>query len=203
LLLALAARFPNSTQPSAKVAWEKSSSGTEVRGKTLGLIGLGRIGSEVASRAEAFDMRVLAYDPYISESAAKECRWISFRSISSMPKATSSLCTPLSVPQTTNMINAASIAKMKKGARIVNAARGELNQRSRLGRGLKSGRLGGAGPWTSLSKNRRKNSPLIGLPNVVGTPHIAAPRKKHKKKSARKSPCKSAITWPKASFETL
>src|SRR6267378_8136018 len=72
LLLALARQVPRLDAALREGRWEKSSSGTEVRGKTLGLIGLGRIGSEVASRAEAFDMRVLAFDPYISESAAKE-----------------------------------------------------------------------------------------------------------------------------------
>src|ERR1700756_3435363 len=72
LLLALARQVPKLDAALREGRGEKSSSGTEVRGKTLGLIGLGRIGSEVASRAEAFDMRVLAYDPYISESATKE-----------------------------------------------------------------------------------------------------------------------------------
>src|SRR3989441_11608141 len=72
LLLALARQVPKLDSALREGRWEKSSSGTEVRGKTLGLIGLGRIGSEVASRAEAFDMRVVAYDPYISEAAAKE-----------------------------------------------------------------------------------------------------------------------------------
>src|SRR6267378_7336013 len=72
LLLALARQVPKLDSALREGRWEKSSSGTEVRGKTLGLIGLGRLGSEVASRAEAFDMKILAYDPYISESAAKE-----------------------------------------------------------------------------------------------------------------------------------
>src|SRR5271163_3817700 len=72
LLLALVRQLPQFDAAMREGRWEKSSSGAEVRGKTLGLIGLGRIGSEVASRAEAFDMRVLAYDPFISEAAAKE-----------------------------------------------------------------------------------------------------------------------------------
>src|SRR3989442_6284841 len=72
LLLALARQGPKVDAALREGRWEKSSSGTEVRGKTLGLIGLGRIGGEVARRAEAFDMKILAYDPYISEAAAKE-----------------------------------------------------------------------------------------------------------------------------------
>src|SRR6267154_4023674 len=72
LLLALARQLPRFDAAMREGRWEKSSSGAEVRGKTLGLVGLGRIGSEVASRAEAFDMRVVAYDPFISEAAARE-----------------------------------------------------------------------------------------------------------------------------------
>src|ERR1700676_909122 len=72
LLLALVRQLPRFDAAMREGRWEKSSSGAEVRGKTLGLTGLGRIGSEVASRAAAFDMRVIAYDPYISEAAAKE-----------------------------------------------------------------------------------------------------------------------------------
>src|SRR6202795_5111577 len=72
LLLALVREVPKFDAAMRDGRWEKSSSGAEVRGKTIGLIGLGRIGSEVASRAAAFDMRVIAYDPYISEAAAKE-----------------------------------------------------------------------------------------------------------------------------------
>src|SRR5881394_3892749 len=72
LLLSLARQVPKLDSALREGRWEKSSSGTEVRGKTLGLIGLGRIGSEVARRAEAFDMKVIAYDPYISEATAKE-----------------------------------------------------------------------------------------------------------------------------------
>src|SRR5262249_25977431 len=72
LMLALARQVPKLDTALREGRWEKSSSGTEVRGKTLGLVGLGRIGSAVAERAEAFDMRVIAYDPYISEAAAKE-----------------------------------------------------------------------------------------------------------------------------------
>jgi len=120
--------------------WEKSSSGAEVRGKTLGLVGLGRIGSEVASRAEAFDMRVVAYDPFISEAAAREL------SVELVPLDQLlaecdfiSLHTAVS-PQTRDMINAASIAKMKKGVRIVNAARGELINEADLARPSRAAR---------------------------------------------------------------
>ena len=172
LLLALARQVPKLDAALREGRWEKSSSGTEVRGKTLGLIGLGRIGSEVASRAEAFDMRVIAYDPYISESAAKELQ-VELVPLDKLYAESDfiSLHTALS-PATTNMISAASIAKMKKGARIVNAARGELINEADLAEALKSGRLGGAA-LDVFVEEPPKNSPLIGLPNVIGTPHIA------------------------------
>jgi D-3-phosphoglycerate dehydrogenase len=172
LLLALARQVPRLDAALREGRWEKSSSGTEVRGKTLGLIGLGRIGSEVASRAEAFDMRVIAYDPYISEAAAKELQ-VELVPLDRLYAESDfiSLHTALS-PATTNMINAVSIEKMKKGARIVNAARGELIDEGALAEALKSGRLGGAA-LDVFVEEPPKNSPLIGLPNVIGTPHIA------------------------------
>jgi D-3-phosphoglycerate dehydrogenase len=173
LLLALARQVPRLDKAIHEGRWEKSSAaGTEVRGKTLGLIGLGRIGSEVAVRAEAFDMRVLAYDPYISEAAAREV------SVDLVPLeklfAESdfvSLHTALS-PATQNLINADSIAKMKTGARLINAARGELIDEAALAQALKSGKLAGAA-LDVFVEEPPKNSPLVGLPNVIATPHVA------------------------------
>ena len=152
--------------------WEKSSSGAEVRGKTLGLIGLGRIGSEVALRANAFDMRVLAFDPYISEAAARELS-VELVPLEKLLAESDfiSLHTAVS-PQTKNMINADSIAKMKKGVRIVNAARGELINEADLAAAIKSGQVAGAA-LDVFAEEPPKNSPLIGLPNVMCTPHVA------------------------------
>jgi D-3-phosphoglycerate dehydrogenase len=127
LLLALARQVPRLDKAMHEGKWEKSSAaGTEVRGKTLGLIGLGRIGSEVAIRADAFDMRVLGYDPYISEAAAREVQ-VELVPLEKLLAESDfvSLHTALS-PATQNLINAERLAKMKKGARIINAARGEL-----------------------------------------------------------------------------
>src|SRR6266568_3546571 len=144
LLLALARQVPRVDAALREGRWEKSSSGTEVRGKTLGLIGLGRIGGEVARRAEAFDMRVVAYDPYISEAAAKEFQ-VELVTLERLLAESDfiSMHTALS-PATQKMINAESIQKMKKTARIVNAARGELIDEAALAAALKSGRLAGA-----------------------------------------------------------
>jgi D-3-phosphoglycerate dehydrogenase len=173
LMLSLARQVPRLDKAFHEGKWEKSSAaGTEVRGKTLGLIGLGRIGTEVAIRAEAFDMRVLGYDPYISEAAAREVS-VELVPLDQLLAESDfvSLHTALS-PATQNLINAESIAKMKKGAFIINAARGELIDEGALAAALKSGHLAGAGLDVFVVEPP-KDSPLAGLANVIGTPHIA------------------------------
>jgi len=172
LLLALVRQLPKFDASMREGRWEKSSSGAEVRGKTLGLIGLGRIGSEVALRAEAFDMRVLAFDPFISEAAARELS-VDLVSLEQLLAESDfiSLHTAV-VPQTQNMINAQSIAKMKKGVRIINAARGELINEADLAAAIKEGHVAGAA-LDVFAEEPPKNCPLIGLPNVITTPHVA------------------------------
>ena len=173
LLLALARQVPRLDKAIHEGRWEKSSAaGTEVRGKTLGLIGLGRIGSEVAVRAEAFDMRVLGYDPYISEAAAREVQ-VELVPLEKLLAESDfvSLHTALS-PSTQNLINATTLAQMKKGARLINAARGELVDEAAVAEALKNGHLAGAAVDVFVEEPP-KNSPLIGLPNVIATPHVA------------------------------
>lgn len=173
LLLSLARQVPRLDKAMHEGRWEKSSAaGTELRGKTLGLIGLGRIGSEVALRADAFDMRVLGYDPYISEAAAKEIQ-VELAPLEKLLAESDfvSLHTALS-PATQNLISTKTIALMKKGARLVNAARGELVDEPALAEALKSGKLAGAA-LDVFAQEPPKNSPLIGLPNVIATPHVA------------------------------
>src|SRR5580693_6500805 len=173
LLLALARQVPRLDKAMHEGKWEKSSAaGTEVRGKTLGLIGLGRIGSEVAIRADAFDMRVLGYDPYISEAAAREVQ-VELVPLDKLLAESDfvSLHTALS-PATQNLINAETLAKMKKGARIVNAARGELIDEAALAGALKSGQLAGAALDVFVHEPP-KDSPLLGMANVIATPHVA------------------------------
>src|SRR6201997_3576960 len=173
LLLALARQVPKLDKAMHEGKWEKSSAaGTEVRGKTLGLVGLGRIGSEVAVRAEAFDMKVLGYDPYISEAAAREVQ-VELVPLERLLAESDfvSLHTALS-PATQNMINSRTLAQMKKGARLINAARGELIDEGALAEALKSGKLAGAA-LDVFVEEPPKNSPLVGLPNVICTPHIA------------------------------
>src|SRR2546428_317451 len=173
LLLSLARQVPRLDKAIHEGRWEKSSAaGTEVRGKTLGLIGLGRIGSEVAVRAGAFDMRVLAYDPFISEAAAREMS-VELVALDKLLAESDfvSLHTALS-PATQNLISARTIQKVKRGARIINTARGGLIDEDALAGARKGGQLAGAAVDV-FAEEPPKNSPLTRLPNVIATPHVA------------------------------
>jgi D-3-phosphoglycerate dehydrogenase / 2-oxoglutarate reductase len=126
----------------------------------------------VAIRADAFDMRVLGYDPYISEAAAKEVQVELVPLEKLFAESDFVSLHTASSPATHNLINAKTIAQMKNGARIINAARGELIDEAALAEGLKSGKLGGAA-LDVFVEEPPKNSPLTGLPNVIATPHVA------------------------------
>ena len=173
LLLSLARSVPQFNAAIHAGRWEKSSAmGTEVRGKTLGLVGLGRVGTEVARRAQALEMTVLAHDPYVSKQVAQELE------VELLPLADLfarsdyiSLHSALS-PSNEKMINAAAIAQMKRGVRLINCARGELVDEAALAEALRSGQVAGAAVDT-FAQEPPKNSPLISLPNVIATPHIA------------------------------
>lgn len=172
LILALARSVPQSNASIHAGRWEKSSSGTELRGKTLGLVGFGRIGTEVARRARALEMDVLAHDPYVTPAAARELE-VELVTLEELVRRSDviSLHTSLS-PSTEGMINAATLAKMKRGARLINCARGELVDEAALAEALKSGQIAGAAVDT-FAVEPPKNSPLIGIPNLIATPHIA------------------------------
>ncbi|MGC1373953.1 MAG: hydroxyacid dehydrogenase, partial [Candidatus Sulfotelmatobacter sp.] len=152
--------------------WEKKSlQGTELRGKTLGVAGLGRIGMEVSKRARAFGMEVVAHDPFVSVPVAKE-QGIRLVSLDELYAAADYITLHVGLtPQTTGMINAASIQKMKKGARLVNCARGELVQEADLVEALKTGRLAAAA-LDVFANEPLNNSPLMTMENVILTPHI-------------------------------
>ena len=152
--------------------WEKKSlQGTELRGKTLGIIGLGRIGMEVARRARAFGMELIGHDPFVSVAVAKE-QGIRLAELDEVYAAADYITLHVGLtPQTTGMINRASIAKMKKGVRLVNCARGELVNESDLAEGLKQGHVAAAA-IDVFAEEPPKNSPLLSLENVIMTPHI-------------------------------
>jgi len=142
---------------------------TELSGKTLGLIGIGRIAREVAVRAKAFGMKVVAYDKFVEKSDAAE--------MMSLDKVFAqadyiSLHTPLT-DETKGMINAQSLAKMKKGAYLVNTCRGKVVVEEDIVAALKSGQLAGYGTDVYYS-DPPENTPLATAPHVVMTPHLGA-----------------------------
>jgi len=172
LMLALARSVPQSNASIHAGRWEKSSSGTELRGKTLGLLGLGRVGTEVARRARALEMKVLAHDPYVTPAAARELDVELVPLVDLLRRSdVISLHTSLG-PSTEKIINASAIAKMKPGTRLINCARGELIDEAALADALRSGHLAGAAVDT-FAQEPPKNSPLLALPNLIATPHIA------------------------------
>jgi D-3-phosphoglycerate dehydrogenase len=152
--------------------WEKKSlQGTELRGKTLGIVGLGRIGMEVARRARAFGMELVAHDPFVSVALTKEYG-IRLVSLEEVYAAADYITLHVGLtPQTTGMINKNSIAKMKKGVRLVNCARGELVVEADLAEALKQGHVAAAA-IDVFAEEPPKNSPLLALENVVLTPHV-------------------------------
>jgi D-3-phosphoglycerate dehydrogenase len=152
--------------------WEKKSlQGTELRGKTLGIVGLGRVGMEVARRARAFRMEIVAHDPFVSVAVAKE-QGIRLASLDDLYAAADYITLHVGLtPQTAGMINDASIKKMKKGVRLVNCARGELVNEPDLAAALKEGHVGSAA-LDVFNEEPLKNSPLLTAENVILTPHI-------------------------------
>lgn len=173
LLMSVARRIPQHNAAIHAGRWEKSGSqGVELRGKTLGLVGLGRVGNEVARRARAMEMLVLAYDPYVSESAARDAG-VELSGLNELLERSDfvSLHAALS-PATEKLINAEKLSHFKSGAVLVNAARGELVDEAALADALRSGKLSGAG-LDVFAVEPPKDSPLIGLANAVFTPHIA------------------------------
>ena len=152
--------------------WEKKSlQGTELRDKTLGIAGLGRIGMEVARRARAFGMELVAHDPFVSAGVAKE-QGIRLASLDELYAAADYITLHVGLtPQTTGMINEAAIKKMKKGVRLVNCARGELVHEADLAQALKQGHVASAA-LDVFNEEPLKNSPLQTMENVILTPHI-------------------------------
>jgi D-3-phosphoglycerate dehydrogenase / 2-oxoglutarate reductase len=152
--------------------WEKKSlQGTELRGKTLGIVGLGRIGMEVARRARAFGMELIGHDPFVSVAIAKE-QGIRLAGLDDVYAAADYITLHVGLtPQTMGMINQSAIAKMKKGVRLVNCARGELVNEADLAAALQQGQVAAAA-IDVFAEEPPKNSPLLALPNAVLTPHV-------------------------------
>src|SRR5436305_12481297 len=173
LMLALARHLVRADTTTRAGKWEKKSlQGTELRGKTLGIVGLGRIGIEVARRAQAFDMKVVAHDPFVSASVARE-QGIALAELDEIYKESDYLTLHVGLtPQTQGMINEKSLARMKKGVRIINCARGELLDEAAVVAALASKQVGGIA-LDVFTEEPPKNSALLAMENVIATPHIA------------------------------
>ncbi len=153
--------------------WEKKLfEGDEIGGKTLGLVGIGNIGKEVAKRAKALGMTVIAYDPYVK--SAENARMVTLDELLANSDYVS-----LHLPKTkesANMIGKAQIAKMKTGVRIINCARGGIIDETALYDGLTNGKIAGAA-LDVYAEEPPSNWNLVKLPNVIGSPHIGAATK--------------------------
>jgi D-3-phosphoglycerate dehydrogenase len=174
LALALLRRITDADRSVRAGEWTRSKFiGRELRGKTLGLIGIGRVGSEVARRAAAFEMRVIAHDPFATEASARGAgaQLVELEDLLRSADVIS-LHTPLT-EKTRNLINADSLAKMKRSAVIVNCARGEVVDLAALAAALEAGTIAGAALDVYPNEPLPADSPIRGAPRTVLTPHIA------------------------------
>jgi D-3-phosphoglycerate dehydrogenase len=176
LLVSIARNIPQAHASVKAGKWDrKSYEGVELHGKTIGIFGMGRIGTEFARRAIAFGMRPIAYDPYLSSSRARSLQVELFEDLDEV-LAQSDFVTmhmPLT-SETRHLINADRIAKMKRGARIVNCARGGLIDEKALFDALTSGQIAAAALDVYEIEPPPADFPLRTLPNIVFTPHLGA-----------------------------
>ena len=176
MILALSRNIPKANESFKAGKWERSKfTGTQLEGKTLGIVGLGRVGLAVAQRARGFDMKVVGFDPFLSAERAAEL------GIESVPVVddlwsrcdTITLHTPLSA-ETRNLIDARAIASMKPGVRLINCARGGLIDEAALLEALNSGKVAGAAIDVFDPEPPPADHPLVKHPLVVVTPHLGA-----------------------------
>ncbi|HZR63145.1 MAG TPA: phosphoglycerate dehydrogenase [Xanthobacteraceae bacterium] len=174
LMLALARQIPEADASTRAGKWEKNKFlGVEIFGKTLGIIGCGNVGSIVADRAIGLKMKVIAYDPYLSGERAVDLGVEKVQLDELWRRADFiTLHTPLT-ERTRDIVNAQTLAAMKKSVRLINCARGELVDEAALSEALKSGHVAGAA-IDVFATEPATSSPLFSLPNVVCTPHLGA-----------------------------
>ena len=174
MMFAVARQIPEASASTHAGKWEKSKfMGVELTGKTLGVIGAGNIGGIVCDRARGLKMKVVAYDPFLSEEKAKKMQVEKVELDELLTRADFiTLHVPLT-DQTKNILSRENLAKTKKGVRIVNCARGGLVDEAALAEALTSGHVAGAA-FDVFSVEPAKDNPLFDLPNVVCTPHLGA-----------------------------
>ena len=174
MLFSVARLIPQATASMKAGKWEKKKfMGVELYNKTLGIVGLGNIGGQVAKKAQGLEMNVIAYDPFLSEDKAKETgiKKVSLDELFAQSDFIT-VHSPMT-PETKGLINARTISKMKNGVRIINCARGGIVNEQDLYEALKSGRVAGAA-LDVFEKEPPENSPLLTLDSVICTPHLGA-----------------------------
>ncbi|GAB4328351.1 MAG: hypothetical protein Kow00117_14820 [Phototrophicales bacterium] len=172
LMLALARHIPFGDHSMRQGKWDrKAFMGVELRGKTLGIIGFGRIGQTVAKRALAFDMTVIAHDPFVKQTDLN-VELVDLDTLYS--RADFITLHTIITDETRCMINAQSLAKMKPGVRIINTARGALIDDAALAEALNQGKVAGAALDVYHQEPPPQDHPLLNHPNVIHTPHLAA-----------------------------
>src|SRR5262245_18728600 len=176
LLMALARHTPAADASIRQGKWERNKFvGTQLAGKTLGVVGLGRVGREVARRAAGLDMKVLGYDPFLATDRAAQLGIEALPDLDTMLPRVDFLTvhTPLTA-ETTDLLGSRELGLMKKGARIINCARGGIINENALAEALKSGHLAGAALDVFVEEPPPAEHPVLKLPNVVLTPHLGA-----------------------------
>lgn len=173
LILALSRQIPEAVQSVHQGNWPRLA-GLSLQGKVIGILGLGAIGKQLAHRLAGFDCTILAYDPYADSIFAAE-HGIQLASMEEVVAQSDflSLHLPL-LPQTTRLVNADFLAKMKKGAYLVNTSRGDVVDESALYDALVSGHVRGAGLDAFSVEPPDPTNPLLQLPQVIATPHLGA-----------------------------
>jgi D-3-phosphoglycerate dehydrogenase len=174
VLLALLRRVPEAAASMAAGRWEKSKFlGSELSGKTLGIVGLGQVGSRVASRARAFEARLLAHDPFLPLEKAQEMG-VPLVPLEDLLEQSDVVTLHSTASKGRPLLGREEIARMKPGAVLVNVARGSLVDRAALYQALSEGRLAGAALDVFDPEPPDPDDPLLKLPNVVATPHLGA-----------------------------
>jgi len=173
LMLSMARAVPQANASTKAGKWEKKKFlGNELRGKTLGVIGLGSIGREVVKRAKPFEMRIVGHDPYVSAQSASAAG-VELVSLAELYRQSDFITLHVALtPETDRMLNAKAFAQMKTGVRIVNCARGELVDEKDLHAAVESGKVGGAG-LDVFEKEPPGELDLFRLDPIIATPHIA------------------------------
>ncbi|MEM6776531.1 MAG: phosphoglycerate dehydrogenase [Planctomycetota bacterium] len=175
MMLALSRNIAPANQSLVEGRWDrKAYMGTQVAGKTLGIVGMGRIGREVASRAQAFDMNVVAFDPLLTDDQAASLKVTRVDSVGDMLPQIDYLTvhTPLT-PETKDLISKDQLDQVKPGLRVINVARGGIYNEAALVAGLKSGQIGGVA-LDVYGDEPCTDSELFGMPGTVCTPHLGA-----------------------------